>query len=129
MGYIIRAYYSDGDSENTYDIDRELTPVWKDLDKAREALKVLNEHHLYYDAIDNNRWRDTKHQLDISDLKTKSWYTETKFRDWGAAANIPLDNGMLMKIDIPYHGWPGHLKKLAIENEPEVEDNSLSFTY
>jgi len=129
MGYIIKGYYSDGDSETTYDTSRELPIVWKDLNKAKEALKMLNEHHLYFNAGSHNRWKDKKDRLDTSDLKTKPWYTELRFSDWYYAANVPLDDGTLMRVNTPWHGWPGNLTKLAIENEPEQIDNELSFIY
>ena len=124
MGYVIKATYQTGDSFHSEEANTELSGVWQTLAGAKEALRWLNEHHVYYEDI-NSRWDQKEHP----DLETRLWYVKGEgiYRDiWGHCLNLLMDDGTLRRESIPYHGYFETLHSLEILCE---KDGDLSFTY
>ena len=132
--YVIRADYVTGDSFGSEDTFEILSPVWTDLDKAKQALKDLTEHHKYYLNSKENchRWHDDP-EVDISDLTKKSWYRPapedrgywTDF--WTFSVDVELDDGSKHTVSVQYHGYFEHLNSLEITAEPQSDTDMKAY--
>jgi hypothetical protein len=117
MGFYIKASYSTGDSFKNWDEVTGLAPVWQNLDKAKQALRWLTEHHKEYE-VRNNRWSPGVKR----DVTAEPWYVSTPkghgsaFWEgwWELCVNLELDDGTMMNVSIPYHGYFEHLESLEI---------------
>ena len=135
MPYQIRAYYSTGDSSITYETSTELAPVWNNLDRAKESLKLLTAHHQAYQEVERP-WGRSYEAIDYDAIMNASWYTGKKLKthnarthsDWHYSAMIVSDNGDPIQCHVPYHGYFEHLQKLEIEAvSPDTSDMSVTF--
>jgi len=127
MGYVITAYYRTGDSFHSEDTSTELSPVWENLDDAKEALRWLNEHHQYYEEDNSHhRWPGDKSE-DISDLQDKPWYKPKQdwAEEWHYSCVLPYADGSVV-VHVPYHGYFERLHRLKIIAQI---DGELSFDY
>lgn len=121
--YVIKAYYITGDSFHSEETSTELPPVWKDLDKAKKALKWLTEHYKYYQKNEDPDDFRVKH-IDISDIKDKPWWTGSKDDSWHFSVNVELDDGTIVRVNIPYTGYFERLQYLQIDTTEDTEMTS-----
>ena len=134
MSYIIKAYYSTGDSFHTEEASHELSPVWNDLEVAKQALQYLNEHHKAYEFCENRDRDASAHMIKNlkESVKNESWYINSgslsNSEGWYYSIKLPLDDGTFTQDHISYHGYFEHLSLLAIETYSE-ESDGMSFRY
>lgn len=132
MPYQIRAYYSTGDSDTTEETSTELAPVWNNLDRAKESLKLLTAHHKAYNEL-VRPWGRSYETIDYDAIMNSFWYTGKKLKthnartpsDWHYSATVVSDTGDPISCHIPYHGYFEILHKLEIE--PDTSDMSVTF--
>jgi len=112
--YEIIAEYFTGDSFHTEDTETTLPPVWENLEKAKEALAILDTHHRFYLEEDKRHYDSTVYLSpeEIEKFKASPYY-DSKYPEFGV--KVPLDDGTLMDIHIPYHGYFEHLYGFRIE--------------
>lgn len=124
--YQIVAEYSTGDSFHTEEAETNLAPLWSSLERAKEALSILNTHHKMYQEMDN-RYEEEGYYLSriqMEEFKNSPYY-DGQYPEF--SVKVPLDDGTLMQIHVPYHGYFEHLYGLSIESINE--DDGLSYKY
>ena len=102
--YTIKAYYRTGDSFGSEDTSDMLGYSVSSLETAEKALQYLGEH---YKACESRG----------TDKPTKAvWYCKGgKFGDeWKYSVMLPLDDGTLTKVCIPYQGYFEQLQYLEV---------------
>lgn len=61
----------------------------------------------------------------MEEFKSSPYY-DSKYPEF--CLRVPLDDGTLMQINVPYHGYFEHLYGLSIESIKD-EDDGLSYRY
>ena len=135
ISYVIKAMYSTGDSFHTEKASTILGIAWSDIVKAKEALKVLAEHHDYYKKYSDSRYYSGKlTDKDMKNIATKQWYIvpeESYMRDyWQFSLNLATDSSEMMTVNVPYHGYFETLDSLEITiDTDENEDSDIHITF
>ena len=131
MSYEIEAYYSTGDSENTYETTTTLPPVWDDVAYAKKALRWLVEHNAFCDSFNDDRFlSEEQKELLKTPKEDYPWYYSEKkksscYKDaWLHTINLELDDHRLVPVHIPYYGYFEHIIELRIV-ESESEHNGM----
>ena len=110
--YKIECKYRTGDSFNTYDETYKSEMTWGNLDNAKEALKRIKEHYLWYDSK-NSRYAKKHSKPKWHNLK------------YDFCLKLPLDNGKEVQIFAP---WCGYFETLYGAKIITEEDSDMSFT-
>lgn len=100
--YKIKVYYETGDSESSSNISDIVEIDWNDLDIAKENLKRIKEHYLWYKEI--NRYRQHK-SLEYSEPE---WHKGIK-EDY--LFKYVTDEGLEVQMHCP---WIGYFEKLQM---------------
>lgn len=128
MKYSIEYRYKTGDSFKSLDLNGTLEASWVSLEKAKENLKRIYEHYIYY--LSNNCYNyyklekilkidnfTDKHAKNIQkEAKNKSWYCQ-KYSEH--CLKLILDNENEFEISAPWIGYFERLywAKINIKNE------------
>lgn len=116
MSYKIKYHYQTGDSFGSEDRMEYLEYEWKDVDKAKAALKRIREHYDWYCSKEDS-WRD--------EIPRPKWWkcNSTKYMDHHYI-NLEMDNGEEIQFWCP---WCGYFERLY-GAEVMSNDNEWSFT-
>lgn len=114
--YKIKYYYQTGDSFKTYDDQGELEMAWKSLDNAKEALKRIQEHYVWY--VQENRSYYYEKKEEVAEPK---WHVGEQY---DFTVKVKLDNGNEVKFSAP---WCGYFERLycaeIVSDDPEMRVN------
>lgn len=79
--YTIMIHYSTGDSFGSSDTTDELPVLWENLDKAKEALRVIKKHKEACDEIRASRYRSHEKEI-LKKYEAEYWFcTGKNFED------------------------------------------------
>jgi hypothetical protein len=134
ISYVIKAMYSTGDSFKKENTSTILGIVWSDITKAKEALKILAEHHDYYEKYSYpHLYHGKLTDKDLDTIATKPWYVVSEksyMRDmWQFSVHLATDSSEMMTVHIPYHGYFENLRSLEITIDTELEDQDTCITF
>ena len=100
--YLIKYYYHTGDSFTSVDKEDVLEFQWKNLDIAKECLRRIKEHYLWYQSIENYRFVEDK-------VDKPEWHNvkiERHFKsNEHCLLNLPMDNGNEIQFWPPWIGY------------------------
>lgn len=107
MSYQIHAEYETGDSNGRHDTSTTLEMVWEDLEKAKAALKRLEEHYRWYDGRDSWEVRYKK----VAPPEEPAWHVGLPY---DFTVKVLLDNGAEVQFLAPWCGYFERLRSLEI---------------
>lgn len=117
--YIIKFYYSTGNSFKIQDEEDCLEMSWNNLDIAKENIKAIKEHYQMYEKLDDFRY--DRNKLKESN-KDKWWFVDTDYYPFDECMKLKADNGNLMQQWNPWCGYFETLYSIEIEvNDPEMK--------
>lgn len=96
--YQIEVHYSTGDSFGRQETSRVLEMKWKDLDKAKAALKRIKEHYLWYDYENSNFYFGEDGEEPVE----PEWH---KGMEYDYCLKVELDNGNEVEFSAPWCGY------------------------
>ena len=104
--YRIQYQYQTGDSFHTEDREDILEYEWLDLDIAKECLRRIKEHYLWYESLENS--------YSFRDPVSKPVWHNVKIQRLGdrnehCLINLPVDNGKEIQFWPP---WCGYFERL-----------------
>jgi hypothetical protein len=105
MSYKIKAEYSTGDSNDTYDETLVLDMQWKSLQNATNALKRIEEHY---------HWYRSQHGWDRSKKVQRPEWSEGLSE---SVIVVLLDNANPVQFAAPWCGYFEHLYRCSIVDE------------
>jgi len=119
--YKIKYFYETGDSFRTYKDEGVLPMTWKSLDAAKDALKRIKEHYLWYQH--NNRY----YYVPSSPFPPvePTWHAG---QEYDFTVILKLDNGNDVQFSAPWCGYFETLESAEIIEYSE-EDPELRITF
>lgn len=126
MNFTIQIKYITGDSFGSRTETDTIGCVWKNLDKAKDALKRIKAQQ---DAINESDRITSKEKLDsyLESIQMSNWYCHEDRNwkeDWKFGLYIELDDGTPMKV---YSFWNGYFERIEeaeiVINTDEIEDD------
>ncbi len=119
--YKIKYSYKTGDSFGNEDRESLLEYEWEDLDVAKEALRRIKEHYVWYESI--------AHPYYVNDSVKPEWHN---IKEGNIAKdmihymlNIPADNGEEYQFWAP---WCGYFETLYGAEIVVVDEKDMGFT-
>lgn len=113
MQYQIEVFYRTGDSYGSHDASTVLEMTWKDLDKAKDALKRIKEHYAWY------QFKNDPEYMRRPKASEPEWHKSEKY---DAIVKVVLDNGKEVKFSAP---WCGYFETLIsakiLSGDPDME--------
>lgn len=116
--YKIHVFYKTGNSFGSHEEDRVLEMSWSNLDKAKAALKRIQEHYRWYESVHNTyRW-------DSKDVPEPEWH---KGIEYDFCLKFELDNGE----EVQFHSfWCGYFETLlSAKIIVPLEENDLEIRF
>jgi len=121
--YRIKYSYRTGDSFHSEDCVSTLEFEWRDLEKAKEALKRIKEHYAWYESKENYYGRK-------KELEKPAWHNvnseHVQLSGEHYLINIEMDNGNEVQFWAPWCGYFEHLYGAEIVVDGEADDG-MSF--
>lgn len=111
--YSIDITYRTGDSFGSHTVNDLVGAIWDDLDEAKEALKIIKEHHIF---ISSREYRYSRGKTKTTEIEKNSWYAGEY------SIYVPV-NGKKTKISTFWVGWFESLIKAEIV----IDDPDLVF--
>lgn len=130
--WTIEVHYTTGDSFGSEKTSDTLGIVWRDLDKAKEGLRVLKAHHEACAAIRNARYKNHENEIKIQ-LSDEYWFGKGNSFTHEYNINMLTDTGDLMGV---YAFWMGYFETIHSahivvyvedENDPGADDMNVYF--
>lgn len=126
--YTISVFYRTGDSFHSHNETEEVGMSWGSIEKAKLALKYIEEHYKAYQVVSAESWR-TVNKFDINLIKDKPWfYSEDEFGlaldvAWQYALYIENDDGEKQRISPFWCGYFEHLHsvEIVVESDPTMK--------
>ena len=120
MRYIIKAYYTTGDSFKSYDTSEIVDYDWEDEEVARENAKAIVEHARTY-SQENDYFSEKPDRA----YKQKWWYKEPMkgfggFDHIDSSMFLKLDNGEKAQYLCPWCGYFEHLNYVEVMVKQEA---------
>ena len=119
--YAIEGFYQSGDSFNTYDTSTMLEMRWKDLDKAKAALKRIKEHYLWYRDVNKYSYKPREQEL-----LEPEWHRGMKY---DFSVKVALDNGNDVQFTAPWCGYFERLDTAKIVVVSGKADNDMEVNF
>jgi len=130
--YGIKIIYDTGDSfHHEYDVEHMLNLKWKDIEKAKKALKDIEDHYSCY-MICNKKWYAGENEMmNAREKAMKSpWCSNvckenSSHRDyWNYSLMLENDDGERVN---EHCDWVGYFESLVGADIVEDEDGEMSF--
>lgn len=123
--YTIEIKYQTGDSLGSTNKVSEVGYEWNDLDKAKEALKCIKEHHQYFKYMDSCRWNKDTDKYPTDYLEKQRWINNKGQYDRVGeySIKVPSNGGDLTVISCFWMGYFEDLHSAKIVSvTPEESD-------
>ena len=122
--YTIQIYYTTGDSFGSETTTDTIGMVWKDLDKAKLALKYIQ---LHYDIVSEYKYKPLGN---IREALCKPYWLYEDLDYWERCLNVENDEGEVQTISC---FWVGYFETLhgakIIKEDGSCVDSDLEFGY
>lgn len=105
--YQVKIYYTDGDSNGTYEEEMTLDMEYKDLKLATECLNRIKEHYSWVNKVTHNQ------SLRVPPPPAPKWWNVKAkiFKDYSyELINLPVENGKDLQMLPP---WMGYFARLV----------------
>lgn len=122
MKYRIKYTYDTGDSfGQEHDCVGYLESTWEKLDVAKDNLRRIKEHYLFYMDRERSHLSKKEEQKALQEMSKKDWFV--KGHDF--CLKLCVDSGTEYQICAP---WCGYFESLnEVEIEPDTSDMKVSF--
>lgn len=106
--FSIECKYTSGDSFGT-ETNIETIPLsWEEIEKCKEALSCMIEHHNYLKQFEDKSYSETL--ILFEEIKNKKWFKyDGGLVDWMYSICLENDNGDLKTIGVFWEDFFGHL--------------------
>lgn len=127
MVYIITIDYTTGDSFGSQRTEEEIGMAWKNLDKAKQALQEIKEHHEAYQLANQRSYLRPKAFFSVETIKNKPWfYGGDGGRYWEYRIMLEQDDGTRRQIS-PF--WCGYFETLHAAQITSSPDSDLRIEF
>ncbi len=124
--YSIQIDYTTGDSFGSERTTGEVGCSWTDINKAKDALQRIKEHH---DAYRDGKREYTAESKFVQAIKDKPWFfAEYGVECWPHLLSVDTDDGTPQQISAFWNGYfeTLHSAEIIID-EPESTDMKVLF--
>jgi len=129
--YIIKYNYNTGDSEGTdYNIEKTLELQFESLEVAKDNLRRIKEHYLFYQEIRGYSNKFRKPEEILKEAQSKDWaqIKTGNIKNYNFCLVLKSDSGEPFQLCAPWCGYFESLNEAWIEKDV-VEDDDMRISF